>query len=67
MLRERKFVAVKGDTASRLSKIRVHSLEKDVKALMKTVAKAKARVKAQLRTLPVHTGPASPRSVIAKR
>lgn len=70
MLRERKYVAFQGESASPLSKRRVYSLEKDVKALMKTVTKAKARVNAQLRSAnSSHSSycPASPRSVISKR
>lgn len=58
--RERMFVGRKGDGASPLLRSRVKMLEKDVSGIVRTMVKAKARVKAKLRGRPVS-------SLIAKR
>lgn len=66
MLRERRFVGSAGQAASRAQRARVSCLERDVRDLMRTVARAKARVKSGLRVSPgAHAS--SPRSVISKR
>lgn len=52
MARERLFVGRKGHNASPLLKSRVRLLEKDVDAIVKTMVKAKARVKAKLKGRP---------------
>lgn len=52
MVRERLFVGRKGDGASPLLRSRVRLLEKDVDAIVRTMVKAKAKVKAKLRGRP---------------
>lgn len=49
MMRERRYVGAQGRRATSLSRQRVDLLEQDVRALLRTVAKAKARVKHQLK------------------
>lgn len=50
MIRERGFFGRKGRGASPLLRSRVNLLEKDVKGLVRSMVRAKAKVKAQLRT-----------------